>query len=164
MGKKSSLAVIGADRNNVADFYYNEIDRWFSDMYLNNSKDYWNGGSSNPERSQNFAHTTLAGQAKFIAIDGSALKWFGESISAGEHKISATQAGAFLVMHGMGHNADLNCRSSGRNEYYSKIMEGPSSLRKTILENGYRGIFIPESVNGMDMYFEAFKNRYYVEN
>jgi hypothetical protein len=156
--------VIGSDRNNVADFYYKEIDRWFSDMYLNNPKDYWNGGSSNPERSQNFKHTTIPGQAKFIAVDGSTLKWFGESMSAGEHKISAPQSGAFLVMDGMGHNADLNYRSSGRNENYSEIMEGPINLKETIRSNGYRGIFIPELVNGKDLYFEAIKNRYYDKN
>jgi hypothetical protein len=153
--------VIGGSRNDVADFYYNEIDRWFADMYLNNPKDYWNGGSNNPERSQNFKHSTKAGQAKFIAVDGSALKWFGESMSAGEHKISATQSGAFLVMHGMGHNADMNCTSSGTEVIQSNIMKGPAYLRPIIKETGYRGIFVPEQVGGFDLYFEAMKKRYY---
>jgi RHS repeat-associated protein len=164
MGKKSSLAVIGADRNDVSDFYRKEIDSWFADMYLDNPKNFWQGGASNPERAQNFKHTTKAGEAKFIAIDGSALSWFGESMSAGKYRINSTQAGAFLAMHGLGHNADMNCTSGGNETIFSSIMKDPTYLQVKVAEGGYRGIFLPETVNGSDPYIEAIKKRFYVKN
>jgi hypothetical protein len=159
MEKKSSLAVIGADRNNVADFYYNEIDRWFAEKYLTNPSYFWDGGVGNPERSQNFKHSTTAGTARFIAIDGWALTGYGEGFLRPFSKLSPTQSGALLVMHGMGHNADMNCSDSNE-VIHSKIMKYSEWISDEEKKAGYNALFLPEIVNGTDVYVKAIKTRY----
>jgi RHS repeat-associated protein len=65
----------------------------------------WNGGTTGPEISQNSKNYNYSGEngGKFIAIDGSALKSFGDLA-----KGTVAEAGAYLTMHGMGHTVGIN--------------------------------------------------------
>jgi hypothetical protein len=158
LSSTASVAVIGGNRDDVSKFYREELDSWFADKDLDGG-DKWDGGWKNPERSQNFKNTNDAGKGKYIAIDGSALTSFGSTISTPGKKIGATKTGALLVLHGMGHNADLNCGSCTLCESNnSSIMGSPLGIREFIKKWSYEDLFKPKA--GRDDYRDALKSRY----
>lgn len=96
---------VSGNANNPDAFYDKELDKWQG------------GGTEGgvPEISQNVKNYNYTGEngGKFIAINGSALKTFGDLA-----KGSIAEAGAFLTMHGMGHTVGIN-----HNESNMEIMD-----------------------------------------
>jgi RHS repeat-associated protein len=160
LSSTASVAVIGGNRDDVSKFYREELDSWFADKSLDNPNDRWAGGVNNPERSENFEHSDHAGKAKYIAVDGSALTGFGQRISSEKEKINATKTGALIVMHGMGHNADMDCgTSSFITPNNSSIMSSMDGMKRFVEKFGYKKFFQPKESD--DHYVDKLKARYY---
>jgi hypothetical protein len=79
----------------------------------------WEGGSDNPERSENPNH---AG-GKFIAVDATSLQEFGSKLGG----LSEIQAGAITIMHGVGHTSTLD------HAYFQDKDENPGANKSLIM-------------------------------
>jgi hypothetical protein len=144
---KDAVAVIGANAIDTKTFINDELDPEFVRTSLQN----WSGGFENPERSENNQpldndgnYTSGQNGGEVIAIDGSALKDYGER-GLLQVKNAGTLAGGLLINHGAGHNARQGHMGDSWNIVYGRIMFNGDDMREffTIAGNTYESLFDP---------------------
>jgi RHS repeat-associated protein len=116
MDHTDAVCVIGGNATDTKDFIREELDPNFANTTL---KD-WEGGASNPERSENnigVIDKSDPHAGEIIAIDGSSIREFSfgyNRLGLGEPKDSKKQSEVMTkvfgltILHGAGHNAGLN--------------------------------------------------------
>ncbi len=147
MDNTDSYAVLGS-----ADDVKGFIKSKDQEAYDNHFND-WSGGTNNPERSTN----TMGKKTNVIGLDANNLSGAAKIFGTSSEKM-----GAFLVLHGAGHNANLNHsdvdgRRDDQNPYNASIMN--SGNRNANINNLLRRETNSKYIEAINQYFGGRKSQ-----
>lgn len=150
--KTDAVAVLGSKE---------EVIKWIHNndqKFANELESDWDGGKYNPENSQNNGRDITG---KYIAIDASGIKGFGQEVLNG---VDPIKTGALLINHGAGHNASINhAYDESNRQSYSVIMSDANRLHN-LLANPESGFpTYQDIVNNKPDALGAPRNNDYVE-
>lgn len=126
--KTDAVAVLG-DKKSVTNYVATKLDKTFGEEL----KTDWDGGSENPEHSEN---NRAGSEDNVIAIDASGLAGFANKVGLSDEENSVVKAGALSITHGSGHNSGLLHSYSETGTGTSDIMRNANDMKSYLSAEG----------------------------